>query len=144
MPPPSNPRAKRPKLARPSCRRRRSMLDKLSLEDFAPVRSRSVPGSGGAKSSESVVGEGVARTSDSEAFWVFTRVSCAESVEGGAGASAWSEAGGDRGVDFDAPCAAFFGGIDPDCTENVRGKWAEGTAVARRWAVRERMTECMS
>src|SRR6266702_5686693 len=52
----SNPMAKRPKLTRPICLRRRSMLDKLSLEDLAPVRSCSAPGSGGAKSSESVVG----------------------------------------------------------------------------------------
>ena len=81
------------------------MLDKLSLEDFAPVRSRSAPGSGGAKSSESVVGVGAAGTSDSEAFGVFTTVFCAGSAGGGAGASAWvlawSEAGGDRGVEFE-------------------------------------------
>src|SRR5258707_7585057 len=65
----TNPRAKGRKLTRPSCRRRRSILDKLSLEDFAPVRSRSAPDSDGAKSSESVVGEGVgvAETSDSGA-----------------------------------------------------------------------------
>ena len=72
MPPPSSPRAKRPKLTRPSCRRRRSILDRLSFEDFAPVRSRSALGSGGAKSSERVVGvgEGVAEGFDADTFWV--------------------------------------------------------------------------
>ena len=47
------------------------MLDKLSFDDFAPVRSRSAPGSDGAKSSESVVGvgEGVAEGSNSDTFW---------------------------------------------------------------------------
>ena len=86
MQPPTNPRAKRPKLTRPSCRRRRSILDKLSLEDFAPVRSRSAPDSDGAKSSESVVGEGVgvAETSDSGALEVSIGVFCAE-VEGRVG-----------------------------------------------------------
>ena len=55
MQPLSNPIANNPKLTRPSCLRRRSILDKLSLEDFAPVRSRSTPGSAGAKSSDSDV-----------------------------------------------------------------------------------------
>ena len=82
MQPPTNPRAKRPKLTRPSCRRRRSILDKLSFEDFAPVRSRSAPGSGGAKSSERVVGVGVdvgvAEIFDSDTFWVSIGVFWAE------------------------------------------------------------------
>ncbi|SRR5712671_5819223 len=107
------------------------MLDKLSLEDFAPVRSRSAPcGSGGAKSSESVVGAGGARASDSDTFAASTGVVGAEAA-GGAGAWAWVGAG-DGGAESEAPCAGFFGGIDPDFTENVRVKWAEGVAVARR------------
>jgi len=111
------------------------MLDKLSLEDFAPVRSRSAPcGSGGAKSSESVVGAGVARASDSDTF---------AASAGGAGAWAWAGAG-DGGAESEAPCAGFFGGIGPDFTENVRIKWAEGVAVARRRAEREKMAEYMN
>jgi hypothetical protein len=99
------------------------MLDKLSLEDFAPVRSRSVPGSGGAKSSESVVDEGemgVSRTSDSDNFGVSPGVFGAE--EGGASVWVWSWSldVGDRGVESEAACAAFFGGIDREFTENAR------------------------
>ena len=116
------------------------MLDKLSLEDFAPVRSRSAPGdSGGAKSSESVVGAGGARASDSDTFAAFAGVVEAE----GAGAWAWVGAG-DGGAESEAACAGFFGGIGPDFTENVRVKWAEGVAVARRRAVREKMAEYMN
>jgi hypothetical protein len=45
------------------------------------------------------------------------------------------------GVESEVPCVAFLGGIGPGFTENVRIKWAEGKAVARR---RERRVECMS
>lgn len=132
------------------------MLDRLSLDDFAPVRSRSaLPGSGGAKSSESVVGEGgmtgVSRTSDSDSFGASPGVFEVEAVEGAAGASvwvlwswSWSSDVGDRGVESEAACAAFFGGIDPEFTENARVRWVEGAAVARRRAVRERRTVCMN
>jgi hypothetical protein len=56
-------RAKWPKLTRPSCRRWRSILYKLPLEYFAPVCSRSAPGSSGAKFRECVIGVDVARGS---------------------------------------------------------------------------------
>jgi hypothetical protein len=55
----------------------------------------------------------------------------------------WSDAGGGE-VGFEASCAGFFGGIDPDFAENVRARCVEGAAVARRQAVRERMAGCMS
>ena len=126
------------------------MLDKLSLEDFAPVRSRSEPGSGGAKSSERVVGEGgmgVSRTADSDNFGASPGVFGAEAGGGAAGASVWvrswsSDVG--RGVESEAACAAFFGGIEPEFTENARVAWIEGAAVARRRAVRERTAVCMN
>ena len=127
------------------------MLDKLSLEDFAPVRSRSVPGSGGAKSSESVVGEGgtgVSRTSDSDNFRVPPGVLGAEAGGASVGASAWvwswSSDVGDRGVESEAAGATFFGGIDPEFAENARVRWVEGAAVARRRAVRARTAVCMN
>ena len=133
------------------------MLDRLSLEDFAPVRSRSaLPGSGGAKSSERVVGEGgttgVSRTSDSDNFGASPGESGSE-AGGGAAAGAsvwvrwswsWSSDVGDRGVESEAGCAAFFGGIDPEFTENARVRWVEGAAVARRRAVRVRRAVCMN
>ena len=127
------------------------MLDKLSLEDFAPVRSRSVPGSGGAKSSERVVGEGgmgVSRTSDPDNFGVSPGVFGAEAGGGAAGASvwvwSWTSDVGDRGVESEAACAAFFGGVEPEFTENARVAWIEGAAVARRRAVRERTAVYMN
>ena len=129
------------------------MLDKLSLEDFAPVRSRSVPGSGGAKSSERVVGEGgmgVSRTADSDNFGASPGVFGEEAGGGAAGASvwvwswAWPSDVGDRGVEPEAGCAVFLGGIEPEFTENARVAWIEGAAVARRRAVRERTAVCMN
>ena len=84
------------------------MLDKLSLEDLAPVRSRSAPGSGGAKSSESVVGgvgRGIWETSDSDRFG-------RSMVEEGRveGACLWVLSGcEDPGVAAVLPCAVFLG-----------------------------------
>jgi hypothetical protein len=95
------------------------MLDKLSFEDFAPVRSRSAPDSGGAKSSESVVGVGGARGSNSDGFGVSTGVF----LEGAGGrVGAWVSSSDTR-VGAEARfAAAFFGGIDPGVAENVRLK----------------------
>jgi hypothetical protein len=85
------------------------MLDKLSLEDLAPVRSRSAPGSGGAKSSESVVGgvgRGVWEAPDSDTFDLST---VEEGGGEGACACAWVLSGcevpGDAAV---LPCAVFL------------------------------------
>lgn len=99
------------------------MLDKLSLEDFAPVRSRSVLGSGGAKSSESVVGEGgvgASRTSDSDNFEGSLGVFGAEAGGASVWVWSWSSDVGDRGVESEVACAAFFGGIDREFAENAR------------------------
>ena len=126
---------------RPSCRRRRSILDKLSLEDFAPVRSRSAPGSAGAKSSESVVGVGVAVARGSDPLGVSIGVFWAEA--GGRVCGRVLSDAGERGVGSEEACPAFFGGMRPDLAENVRLKRAEGEAVARRRAVHERRVECM-
>jgi hypothetical protein len=93
------------------------MLDKLSLEDLAPVRSRSAPGSGGAKSSESVVGgvgRGVLEAFGSDTFGRST-------VEEGEGEGACEWVLPEPGVVAVVPFAAFLGCFGPDFAENERG-----------------------